>query len=613
MELLKNRSPANVIISVLLINFTFLLLNNQLGYGIQSDIDCLRNLRDSLKDPLKILATWNFQNNTEGFICRFTGIECWHENENKVLNIRLSDMELQGEFPRALANCSALTGLDLSSNNLYGQIPSDISTILQFVTSLDLSSNNFSGSIPDNLSNCTYLNNLNLANNRFSGQIPLQLGSLGRIKRFSVANNLLIGQVPNITNATSDSYKNNPGLCGDPLPRCRAPSKSVNAGIIIGIVGGVFIAGIGLTIGMFFYIRRLPKKKNDDPEGNRWAKNMKGTKAIKLSMFEKSVSKMRLSDLMKATNSFSKYHIIGSGRTGTMYRATLEDGTSLMVKRLQDTQHTEKEFTSEMTTLGNVKHRNLVPLLGFCIANKERFLVYEHMSNGTLNDRLHLANNEGNTLEWLTRLKIGIGAAKGFAFLHHSCNPRVLHRNISSKCILLSADFTPKISDFGLARLMNPVDTHLSTFVNGEFGDLGYVTPEYSKTLVATMKGDVYSFGVVLLELVTGEQPTHVSRADESFRGNLVDWVTEIRNKGKLQDTIDKSLLGKGNDGEVFQFLKVACNCVQLNPKERPTMFEVYQFLRAIGDPYNLTTEDEVLMISDVGDTGGIDELIVAR
>ncbi|THG01542.1 hypothetical protein TEA_020293 [Camellia sinensis var. sinensis] len=322
---------------------------------------------------------------------------------------------------------------------------------------------------------------------------------------------------------------------------------------------------------------------------------------------------MRLSDLMKATNNFSKDYIIGSGRTGSMYRAALDDGTSLMVKRLQDTQHSEKEFVSEMATLGNVKHRNLVPLLGFCMTKKERLLVYKYMPNGTLHDRLHVVNEGDKTMEWPLRLKIGIGAAKGFAWLHHNCNPRIIHRNISSKCILLDADFEPKISDFGLARLMNPVDTHLSTFVNGEFGDLGYVAPEYARTLVATPKGDVYSFGVVLLELVTGERPTYVAKAPDSFKGNLVEWITQLSSNSKLHDAIDESLAGKGYDGELFQFLKVAYNCVIPAHKERPTMFEVYQLLRAIGERYNFTTADDILMPSDTGDADFIEELIVAR
>lgn len=329
-------------------------------------------------------------------------------------------------------------------------------------------------------------------------------------------------------------------------------------------------------------------------------------------MFENPVSKMRLSDLMKATNSFSKENIIGSGRTGSLYKATLEDGTSLMIKRLQDTQHSEKEFASEMATLGTLKHRNLVPLLGFCVAKHERFLVYKYMPNGTLHGNLHPVNDK-IPMEWSLRLKAAIGSAKGFAWLHHNCNPRILHRNISSKCILLDQEFEPKISDFGLARLMNPVDTHLSTFVNGEFGDIGYVAPEYARTLVATPKGDVFSFGVVLLELVTGEHPTRVSKAPESFKGNLVNWVSDLSAESKLHDSIDETLVGKGYDNEVFQVLKVACSCVlPAHHKERPTMFEVYQLLRAIGEKYHFTTDDEILMPTDTSDAGDI-ELIVAR
>ncbi|KAL6978906.1 hypothetical protein U1Q18_020572 [Sarracenia purpurea var. burkii] len=607
-------------LTVLISAFVWLLLSSSFSYCLESDINCLSALKDSLEDPFNYLASsWNFKNDTtEGFICKFTGIECWHVDENKVLNIHLSNMGLKGEFPRGLANCSSLTGLDLSRNELYGNIPSNISNLIQYVTNLDLSSNNFSGEIPLGLANCGYLNTLKLDSNHLSGQIPAELGLLGRLKIFSVANNYLTGQVPafskNVT-ISPENYANNAGLCGGPLSPCSATSKKTHPGIIVGAaVGGAIVAAIGVVIGMFFLRRVSKKKKEGDPEENKWAKGIKGAKGMKISTFEKSVSKMKLGDLMKATNNFSKDYIIGSGRTGTMYKAMLEDGTSLMVKRLQDTPHTEKEFIAEMATLGSVKHRNLVPLLGFCVAKKERLLVYKHMPNGTLHDQLHLVRDEGNkSLDWPLRLKIGIRTAKGFAWLHHNCNPRIIHRNISSKCILLDADFEPKISDFGLSRLMNPVDTHLSTFVNGEFGDLGYVAPEYARTLVATPKGDVYSFGVVLLELVTGEKPTHASKAPDSFKGSLVDWITQLSSNSKLQDAIDCSLVGKGYDGELFQFLKVACNCVLPFPKERPTMFEVYQLLRAIGQEYNFSTEDDILMQSDTGDVDCIEELIVAQ
>ncbi|XP_004510191.1 probably inactive leucine-rich repeat receptor-like protein kinase At5g48380 [Cicer arietinum] len=600
------------------VNFLLLIISWGITYGTETDILCLKSIKESLKDPNGYLKTsWDFNNKTEGFICRFTGVECWHPDENRVLNLKLSNMGLKGPFPRGIINCSSLTGLDLSINYLSGTIPGDISSLLTFVTSLDLSSNEFSGEIPDSLANCTYLNTLKLNQNQLTGQIPLRLGTLARIKMFDVSNNLLTGLVPNFTDGqVSVNYANNQGLCGSSsLGTCnpKGSSKS-NTAVIAGVaVGGVTLAALGLAIFMFFFVRRVSyRKKEEDPEGNKWARTMKGTKTIKVSLFEKSISKMKLSDLMKATNNFSNTNIIGSGRTGAVYRATFEDGATFMVKRLQESQRSEKEFMSEMETLGTVKHRNLVPLLGFCVAKKERLLVFKNMPNGMLHDQLHPAAGDC-TLDWPLRLKIAIGAAKGLAWLHHSCNPRIIHRNISSKCILLDADFEPKISDFGLARLMNPLDTHLSTFVNGEFGDFGYVAPEYTKTLVATPKGDVFSFGTILLELVTGERPAHVAKAPETFKGNLVEWIAELSSNSQLHDAIDESLVDKGDDNELFQFLKVACNCVTLVPKERPTMFEVYQFLRAIGGKYNFASEDEILVPEDIGNTDNMVELIVAR
>ncbi|XP_050366351.1 probably inactive leucine-rich repeat receptor-like protein kinase At5g48380 [Argentina anserina] len=596
-----------------------LLLSCRFSHGVESDIHCLKSIRAALEDPLDMLSSsWNFNNGTEGFICNFLGVECWHPHESKVLNIKLGDLGLKGQFPRGVANCTSLTGLDLSSNNLSGSIPEDIDHLTAYITSLDLSSNSFSGTIPRNLSNCTFLNVLKLDSNKLTGQIPPELGQLSRIKTFSVASNQLSGPVPNFgakdASIGADSYANNPGLCGSPLKSCQAAAKKSNSVVIVAAgVGGATFAAFVVIIGLFFFMRRVSaRKKEEDPEGNKWARILKGTKGIKVSMFKKSVSKMRLSDLMKATNNFSKDHIIGSGRTGTVYKAVLDDGTSLMVKRLQESQSSEKEFQSEMSTLGSVEHRNLVPLLGFCVAKKERLLVYKHMPHGTLHDQLHLVEADGaKIMDWPTRLKIGIGAARGLAWLHHNCNPRIIHRNISSKCILLDVDFEPKISDFGLARLMNPIDTHLSTFVNGEFGDLGYVAPEYTRTLVATPKGDVYSFGTVLLELVTGERATHISKAPEDFKGNLVEWILQLSSRSQLADAIDKSLIGKGVHEEVFQFLKVACNCVVPTAKERPTMFEVFQLLRAIGQKYNFTIEEEMSTPSNTADCAG--ELIVAR
>ena len=173
--------------------WSFLEISN----GIQVDIDCLKSIKDSLEDPFNYLnSSWDFSNNTEGFICRFTGVDCWHPDENKVNNLRLSDMGLKGQFPRGIEHCTSLTGLDLSSNKLSGPIPFDIYRLAGNLTTLDLSSNSFSGEIPMRLSKCPYLNVIKLDNNQLTGQIPPELGLLGRMKIFSVSNNMLSGVVP---------------------------------------------------------------------------------------------------------------------------------------------------------------------------------------------------------------------------------------------------------------------------------------------------------------------------------------------------------------------------------------------------------------------------------
>ncbi|RDX96019.1 putative inactive leucine-rich repeat receptor-like protein kinase, partial [Mucuna pruriens] len=257
-------------------------------YGTETDIFCLKSIKSSLQDPNNYLTfSWDFNNNTEGYICRFIGVECWHPDENRVLNLKLSNLGLKGQFPRDIRNCSSLTGLDLSINKLSGIIPGDISTLVPFATTLDLSSNEFSGAIPATLANCSFLNSLKLDQNELTGQIPLQLATLARLKRFSVSNNLLTGPVPNFGPAVSVNYANNQGLCGGTLEPCQTKSSKSNMAVIAGAAaGGVTLAALGLGIGMFFFVRRVSFKKEEDPEGNKWARSLKGTKAIKASYID---------------------------------------------------------------------------------------------------------------------------------------------------------------------------------------------------------------------------------------------------------------------------------------------------------------------------------------
>ncbi|XP_028765449.1 probably inactive leucine-rich repeat receptor-like protein kinase At5g48380 [Neltuma alba] len=204
---------------VIIINF-WLLFSCSMVLGTATDIFCLKSIKGSLADPYGYLkSTWDFSNITEGFICRFTGVECWNSVESRVMNLNLSNMGLKGQFPRAIQNCSRLTGLDLSKNTLSGKIPADID-VLPYLVTVDLSSNNFSGRIPKSVANCRYLNSLKLDHNQLSGRIPGELSFLRRLKIFTVTNNLLRGPVPNLPQVPATSYANNSGLCGGPLPPC---------------------------------------------------------------------------------------------------------------------------------------------------------------------------------------------------------------------------------------------------------------------------------------------------------------------------------------------------------------------------------------------------------
>ncbi|KAL3331760.1 hypothetical protein AABB24_032397, partial [Solanum stoloniferum] len=321
--------------------------------AVQSDIDCLKSIKDSLIDPLNILnSTWKFDNQTEGFICKFTGIECWNANETRVFSISLPDMGLIGEFPRGIQYCSSLTSLDLSSNELYGTIPSDISKLIVFAVMIDLSSNLLSGSIPIDISNCTFLNSLKLENNKLEGLIPPEIRLLQRLKTFNVANNMLTGPVPNFVTFPVESYANNPGLCGSPLELC-VTERVVRrhtlfaCGFVTGwslsTLLGVYLFFFGVNK-MFLLINKRTKvmviegnEVNNDP------------KTLKL---EKIVTRMSFMELSKVTLNFSQDNEIGNGMLGKVYKALVPNGWTVAIKRLQSSEDLEEEFVSEITTLG---------------------------------------------------------------------------------------------------------------------------------------------------------------------------------------------------------------------------------------------------------------------
>ncbi|KAH0869863.1 hypothetical protein HID58_076885 [Brassica napus] len=537
----------------------FLLCYSPALAADEDDIRCLRGIHASLADPHGVLKSWNFANTTVGFLCNFVGVSCWNNQENRVLNLELRDMSLSGQIPDSLRFCGSLQKLDLSNNRLSGTIPRRLCSWLPFLVSLDLSNTQLNGEIPPELAECRFVNSLVLSDNRLSGQIPVQLSSLGRLVTFSVSNNDLTGRIPSFFTSPSystDDFNGNKGLCGRPLSSpCGGLSKKTTSSLTEG----------GL------------------------AQRLRIHKLVQVSLFQKPLVKVKLGDLMSATNHFSSENIIVTTRTGTTYKAVFLDGSALAVKHLSaKCKLEEMEFRYEMNRLWELRHPNLAPLLGFCAVEEERFLVYKYMSKGTLKS---LLEEEDVELDWSTRFRIGLGAARGLAWLHHGCRPPILHQNICSSVILVDEDFDARIVDSGLARLMVRSDNNDGCFMTGDLGEFGYVASEYFTTMVASLKGDVYGLGVVLLELATGVK----ALGGEGFKGSLVDWVKQLESSGRMADAFDEGIRGKGHDEEILKFVEVACHCVAPRPKERWTMFQAYRSLKAMAEKqgYSFTEQDD--------------------
>ncbi|KAJ4728364.1 Kinase family protein [Melia azedarach] len=298
-----------------------------------------------------------------------------------------------------------------------------------------------------------------------------------------------------------------------------------------------------------------------------------------------SVKTFALSELEKATEKFSSRRILGEGGFGRVYRGTMEDGTEVAVKLLtRNNQNGDREFIAEVEMLSRLHHRNLVKLIGICIEGRTRCLVYELVHNGSVESHLHGIDKKRGPLDWEARMKIALGAARGLAYLHEDSNPRVIHRDFKASNVLLEDDFTPKVSDFGLAREATEGSQHISTRVMGTFG---YVAPEYAMTGHLLVKSDVYSYGVVLLELLSGRKPVDMSQPQG--QENLVTWARPLlTSREGLEQLVDPSLAGSYDFDDMAKVAAIASMCVHPEVTHRPFMGEVVQALKLI---YNDTDE----------------------
>ncbi|KAH1232172.1 Receptor-like serine/threonine-protein kinase ALE2 [Glycine max] len=299
-----------------------------------------------------------------------------------------------------------------------------------------------------------------------------------------------------------------------------------------------------------------------------------------IAAYTGSAKTFSMNDIEKATDNFHASRVLGEGGFGLVYSGTLEDGTKVAVKVLKrEDHHGDREFLSEVEMLSRLHHRNLVKLIGICAEVSFRCLVYELIPNGSVESHLHGVDKENSPLDWSARLKIALGSARGLAYLHEDSSPHVIHRDFKSSNILLENDFTPKVSDFGLARTAaDEGNRHISTRVMGTFG---YVAPEYAMTGHLLVKSDVYSYGVVLLELLTGRKPVDMSRPPG--QENLVAWARPLLSSEEgLEAMIDPSLGHDVPSDSVAKVAAIASMCVQPEVSDRPFMGEVVQALKLV-------------------------------
>ncbi|KAJ4748551.1 Leucine-rich receptor-like protein kinase family protein [Rhynchospora pubera] len=537
---------------------------------------------------------------------RFTGYL-----PESVFNIEsLTDLDISQNFLSGTLPFSGLTGTSSllifngSINNFSGMVESSISNFTS-LSVLDLHGNQLTGTLPMAISKLEYLRYIDLSENNFQDLIPCSICSLASLSFANFSGNQFRGFNPENCASTADFGSNNPCLASQVAPLVAQPPPHALKKSSVWRTAVVIIACFTTILMALLAWKCLnhkslaiesvgTKSKSGSSAEPVSSDELLGRRAreplsINLATFEHSLLRITAGDILQATGNFSKAHIIGDGGNGTVYKALLSTGV-VAVKRLHGGTHFgggDREFLAEMETIGKVKHQNLVPLLGYCVYQDERFLIYEYMANGSLDAWLRKgADAAEERLGWARMLEIILGSAKGLAFLHHGFVPHIIHRDMKSSNILLDENFKPRVSDFGFARIISACETHVSTDIAGT---IGYFPPEYGFSMKCTPKGDVYSFGVVMLEMLTGRAPTGQDEAEGG--GNLVGWVRWMVRKNREDEVFDLYLPSTGPERQQMKkVLELARDCTSDNPCRRPDMREVvrrlegFKMLHAGGD-----------------------------
>ncbi|KAL0430422.1 UNVERIFIED_CONTAM: putative inactive receptor kinase [Sesamum radiatum] len=597
----------------LLIVTAAVLLLPSAAPDIASDRAALLALRSAVGGRVLL---WNLSSPTP---CSWAGVTC--SGSSSVVELRLPGMGLSGQLPpNTISNLTNLQTLSLRYNALSGPLPADLFSSLISLRNLYLQHNSFSGQIPDSLFSLTNLVRLNLAHNNFSGPLSPSFNNLTRLGtlylqdnhfsgpipdlnfpslvQFNVSNNNLTGQIPKgLSGNPKNSFTGN-SLCGAPLDSCgnEKTKKKLSGGAIAGIIIGCVLGFFLILLLLFCLCRVLARKgmRSKDETGanvrelglprEKTVESGDGTSSSFGAGAESNVisggkrglvflGKMGwnfdMEDLLRASA-----EVLGKGTFGTTYKAVLETGLAVAVKRLRDVNLGEKELRERVEEIGRMNHENLVPLRAYHCNREEKLLVYDYLPMGAcllyymfLHQKYPMTRQKqwsGRTpLNWETRATIALGAARGITYLH-SQGSSVSHGNIKSSNILLTRSYEARVSDFGLARLAGPAATPTRV--------AGYQAPEVTDPHKVSQKADVYSFGVLLLEMLTDE------------------WTSEV---------FDLELLRYQNvEEDMVQLLQLAVDCTEQYPDKRPSMADV---TTKIEELCRRSVEDRSGEIIDVG------------
>ncbi|CAL9229819.1 unnamed protein product [Arabidopsis halleri] len=537
--------------------------------------DALFALRISLRALPNQLSDWN-QNQVNP--CTWSQVIC--DDKNFVTSLTLSDMNFSGTLSSRIGILENLKTLTLKGNGITGEIPQDFGNLTS-LTSLDLEDNQLTGRIPSTIGNLKKLQFLTLSRNKLNGTIPQSLTGLPNLLNLLLDSNSLSGQIPqSLFEIPKYNFTANNLTCGggQPHPCVSAVAHSGDSskpktGIIAGVVAGVTVILFGILLFLFC---------KDRHKGYRRDVFVDVAGEVDRRIAFGQLTRFAWRELQLATDNFSEKNVLGQGGFGKVYKGVLPDNTKVAVKRLTDFESPggDAAFQREVEMISVAVHRNLLRLIGFCTTQTERLLVYPFMQNLSLAHRLREIKAGDPVLDWETRKRIALGAARGFEYLHEHCNPKIIHRDVKAANVLLDEDFEAVVGDFGLAKLVDVRRTNVTTQVRGT---MGHIAPEYLSTGKSSERTDVFGYGIMLLELVTGQRAIDFSRLEEEDDVLLLDHVKKLEREKRLGAIVDKNLDGEYIKEEVEMMIQVALLCTQGSPEDRPVMSEVVRMLEGEG------------------------------